>query len=102
MDLNAENFPAAISQPGGALVDFWAPWCSPCRQLAPILDQVGINLQLPIHKVNVDQHPGLAQEWQIQGLPTVVVFNNGAEAGRVIGLYPRQQMQNTIEQLLGN
>ena len=81
------------------LVDFWAPWCGPCRMMGPILDEyAGKQTKVKVAKVNVDESPDLATEFGITGIPTLIVFNKGKEDQRISGLV----QLNVLEQKLSN
>lgn len=97
MELNKTNFEEVISGSGTpVLVDFWAQWCGPCRMLAPILHDVEeeVKDKVVIAKVNVDENMELAQEYNIMNIPALVLFKNGEEAARLVGL---QQKEKIIE-----
>jgi len=74
------------------LVDFWAPWCGPCRLIAPILEEIGAETagQAKIVKVNVDENPELAASFHIRSIPALLIFNEGTVRDQIIGAAPKQ------------
>ena len=78
--------------PRPVLLDCWAPWCGPCRAIAPVLDQLAAeaNGKYLIAKLNVDENPRVAGQFQIQSIPTMLIFKNGALVDRIIGAQPKQ------------
>ena len=85
-ELNPQTFPDFISS-GLALVDFWAPWCGPCRMQIPILDQVAQKLpEVKIGKVNVDDHGDLAAQFGVNTIPYLVIFKDGKKVNEFVGM----------------
>lgn len=81
------------------LVDFWAPWCGPCRMLSPVLDELAGELkdQVKIVKVNVDEEPELASKFGVMSIPTVIAFKQGKAVNKVVGFRSKDDFKNMIK-----
>jgi thioredoxin 1 len=84
------------------LVDFWAPWCGPCRFIAPILDQLAeeMNGKVTIAKLNVDENPQTAAKFAIRSIPTLKLFKNGTEVETRVGVQPLEELKNLVNKYL--
>jgi thioredoxin 1 len=87
-----------LEAPGPVLVDFWAEWCGPCRMVAPILDEIAAEFagKLTVAKVNIDDNPMTPTEYDVRGIPTMILFKDGKVVDRKIGAMPRGQMRDWV------
>lgn len=99
IELTAENFAEEVDRsPVPVLVDFWAPWCNPCRRFAPIIAEVAEEYEgkIKVCKCNVDENAGVREKFGIMSIPTVIVFDGGKEVNRVIGLMPKDELVEAL------
>ncbi|MCR4719907.1 MAG: thioredoxin [Firmicutes bacterium] len=101
-ELTQENFTEAIKAQKPILVDFWASWCGPCRMLSPVIDSLSeeYETQIDVGKINVDEQGALAAQFGIVSIPTVILFKDGKEAKRIIGVHDADDYRDEIDRVL--
>ena len=102
-DITAATFDSEVLKSETlTLVDFWAPWCGPCRKMGPLLDEIASEFEgrLKVVKINTDENLKTAKEYQISGLPSLLLFKNGEAKEIMVGLMPKSSIVSNIEKLL--
>ncbi len=105
ININEASFEkAVINSPIPVLVDFWAPWCGPCKMIAPLLDEIAKESdgRFRVTKINIDDDPALMQRFGIRGVPTLLFFNKGEERDRIVGIAPKKAILDKLDTLAGH
>jgi len=101
--LNTDNWEDEVAKSERpVLVDFWAPWCGPCKVMGPIVDSLAIENEgkINVGKLNVDENKNLAAQFGIRGIPTLAVFQDGTEIKRMVGAQSKAQLQKMIDEIV--
>lgn len=102
LELNKDNFEEEVNGESPILVDFWAPWCGPCKLIGPILDKLEeeYKSKLKMSKLNVDDNQEISAKHDVRGIPCMVIYNKGTEVDRIVGAYPEDEMRKKIDLVL--
>jgi len=102
IELTKENFDSEIKK-GVTVVDLWASWCFPCKKLSPIIEELSNEVkQVRFAKLNVDENEDIATRYGIMGLPTIILFKNGNDVGRVVGFFDKDALKKKFRDILGS
>lgn len=99
IEANASTFDNLLGNELPVVIDFWAPWCGPCRMLSPVVDEIAGELEgkIVVAKCNVDENQDLAMRYGVMSIPTVVMLKGGAEVMRSVGAVPKPKLKGDIE-----
>ncbi|MGV8107072.1 MAG: thioredoxin [Nitrososphaerota archaeon] len=98
LNLDDSNFTQTINKFPLLLVDFWAPWCGPCRMMSPLIDQIGKEYmgKLVVGKVNVDENPTISRQFGISSIPTLILFKRGQAVNKIIGSVSKNKIDEMV------
>ncbi|OLA94823.1 MAG: thioredoxin [Candidatus Melainabacteria bacterium LEY3_CP_29_8] len=102
-EINDNNFEnEVIKSQNISVVDFWAPWCGPCRKMSAVIDEVASEFEgkINVFKINTDENLKSAKEYSISGLPSILIFKDGKAIERLVGLMPKNTLANNIKKYL--
>ncbi|MEQ8274426.1 MAG: thioredoxin [Deltaproteobacteria bacterium] len=103
VEFSSDNFQQEVLESDvPVLVDFWAPWCAPCRMIAPAVEQLAgeFGEKAKVGKVNIDEHPSVAQTYGVMSIPTLLVFKGGQPVQQIVGAVAKGQIQSMVEKAM--
>ena len=98
-----DNFEAEVVRSSlPVLIDFWAPWCGPCKSIAPVIEELAREYEgkLKVAKLNVDENPGTSSRYGVRGIPNLIILKGGAVKEQLVGVVPKSRLVNAIEKVL--
>ena len=104
VELTEDTFEAEVTKsPTPVLMDLWAAWCGPCRLIAPVIEELAETYagKIKMSKLNIDDHPQVAARFKVMNIPTLILFKDGQEADRIVGVVPKEELVRRIEQVIG-
>lgn len=101
-EFTPETFKSKVAEAKGiSVVDFWAPWCGPCKMMGPVFEEISQHYDdLNFGKVNVDEHTDIAGQYDVQSIPTIIFFKDGKEVNRSMGFMTKEQFMEEVEKVL--
>lgn len=99
INVTKDNFDSVLTSQVPVLMDFWAPWCGPCRMISPVVEGIAEEMgeKVVVGKINVDEQPELASRFGVMSIPTLAVFKEGRLAGSMVGVRPKQEILKLLE-----